>query len=45
MVSSARQVMAQDPLLVLWPSTVLAIAILAFNVLGDGVRDLLDPRH
>ena len=45
MVSSARELMAQDPLLVIWPSTVLAVAVLAFNVLGDGVRDLLDPRH
>lgn len=45
MVSSARELMGQDPLLVLWPSAVLAVAVLAFNVLGDGVRDLLDPRH
>jgi peptide/nickel transport system permease protein len=45
MVSSAREVMAQDSLLVVWPSAVLAITVLAFNVLGDGVRDLLDPRH
>ena len=45
MVSSARELMAQDSLLVLWPSAVLAVAVLAFNVLGDGVRDLLDPRH
>jgi len=45
MVSSARALMAQDPLLVLWPSAVLAVAVLAFNVLGDGVRDLLDPRR
>jgi peptide/nickel transport system permease protein len=44
MVSSARAVMERIPLLVVWPSAALAIAILAFNVLGDGVRDALDPR-
>jgi peptide/nickel transport system permease protein len=44
MVSSARAVMERIPLLVFWPSAALAIAILAFNVLGDGVRDALDPR-
>jgi peptide/nickel transport system permease protein len=44
MVSSARAVMERLPLLVLWPSAALATAILAFNVLGDGVRDVLDPR-
>jgi peptide/nickel transport system permease protein len=44
MVSSARELMLQDPLLVLWPAAALAIAVLAFNILGDGVRDLLDPR-
>ena len=44
MVSSARTVMERIPLLVFWPSAVLAVTILAFNVLGDGVRDALDPR-
>jgi peptide/nickel transport system permease protein len=45
MVSSARELMIQDPMLVLWPSATLAVAVLAFNILGDGVRDLLDPRR
>ncbi len=44
MVSSARSIMERVPLLVLWPSIALATAILSFNVLGDGVRDALDPR-
>ncbi len=45
MVSSARPVMQRDPLLLAWPSIALASAILAFNILGDGVRDALDPRR
>ncbi len=44
MVSSARSIMERVPLLVLWPSVTLAVAILSFNVLGDGLRDILDPR-
>jgi peptide/nickel transport system permease protein len=44
MVSSARSIMERVPLLVLSPSIALATAILSFNILGDGVRDLLDPR-
>jgi peptide/nickel transport system permease protein len=44
MVSSARSIMERVPLLVLSPSIALATAILSFNILGDGVRDVLDPR-
>ncbi|MET1019705.1 MAG: ABC transporter permease subunit, partial [Microterricola sp.] len=32
------------PWLVLIPGTALLIATLAFNTLGDGLRDALDPR-
>jgi peptide/nickel transport system permease protein len=28
----------------LWPSLAISLAVLAFNLLGDGLRDLLDPR-
>ena len=30
--------------LVLYPGIVIMIAVLAFNLLGDGLRDALDPR-
>ncbi len=33
------------PWLLLLPATMLAVMLLAFNFLGDGLRDLLDPRH
>jgi ABC-type dipeptide/oligopeptide/nickel transport system permease subunit len=29
---------------VVWPSVVVACAILSFSILGDALRDLLDPR-
>ena len=44
MVADARQVMSQMPLYLVWPSLAVAGVILAFNLLGDGMRDALDPR-
>ena len=31
--------------IVLFPGLFLAVTVLAINLLGDGLRDLLDPRH
>ena len=36
--------LATDPLLSLWPTLAIAITILGFNLLGDGLRDVLDPK-
>ncbi|MBS1964009.1 MAG: ABC transporter permease [Bdellovibrionales bacterium] len=36
--------MKSFPHLILFPGTVLFVTLLAFNALGDGVRDVLDPR-
>ena len=33
-----------DPYLALFSSAALGLTILGFNLLGDGLRDLLDPR-
>jgi len=43
-ISQARLTLTQAPLLVIWPSIVIGTAILSFNVLGDALRDVLDPR-
>jgi ABC-type dipeptide/oligopeptide/nickel transport system permease subunit len=32
------------PLMTLWPAASLALAVTAFNFLGDGLRDMLDPK-
>jgi peptide/nickel transport system permease protein len=32
------------PRLSIWPGVAIGIAVLGFNLLGDGLRDLLDPR-
>jgi oligopeptide transport system permease protein len=31
--------------MLLLPATLLAVILLAFNFLGDGLRDVFDPRH
>jgi len=44
MIASARDYMEIAPFLVLWPSLAVALTVLAFNLLGDGLRDALDPK-
>ena len=39
-----RQYMEIAPQLALWPGLTLSIAVYSINMLGDAVRDLLDPR-
>ncbi|HEY3067871.1 MAG TPA: ABC transporter permease [Methylomirabilota bacterium] len=36
--------MYQAPWLAIWPAAALSLAVFGFNMLGDGLRDLLDPR-
>ncbi len=40
----ARQFMVQAPWLAIFPGVFLSLAIFGFNMLGDALRDLLDPR-
>ncbi len=44
MLSEAQTLMFQAPLLAVWPGLAIALAVLGLNLLGDGLRDLLDPR-
>jgi len=45
MLSKARDFVTFAPWLVIWPTVALVLLMLAFNVLGDAIRDVLDPRH
>jgi len=36
--------MFQAPLLALWPGLAIMLSVLGLNLMGDGLRDLLDPR-
>lgn len=44
MLDEAQDHLFSNPGLALWPGTMIAIATLGFNLLGDALRDLLDPR-
>ena len=40
----ARQYMFMDPWMALWPGVALGTVVYGVNMLGDALRDLLDPR-
>ncbi len=44
LVADGARVMALFPWLVVFPGLALSLTLLAFNFLGDGLRDALDPR-
>jgi ABC-type dipeptide/oligopeptide/nickel transport system permease subunit len=44
MLTTAQQFLAQAPQLAIFPGLMIAMATLGFNLLGDGLRDVLDPR-
>ena len=44
MVDTGRSYIGTAPWCSIAPATAIAITVLTFNFLGDGLRDLLDPR-
>ena len=44
LLSAGQEAMAFYPTHLLYPSAILCILVLAFNILGDGLRDALDPQ-
>ena len=44
MLSGARQFIRECPHMVIFPGLAIAITILALNLMGDGLRDALDPK-
>ena len=44
MLNEAQTQMFQAPLLALWPGLAIVLSVLGLNLLGDGLRDLLDPK-
>lgn len=44
MLSASRSFIRQSPHLVIFPGLAIAITVLALNLLGDGLRDALDPK-
>ena len=44
MLAEAQTLMFDAPLLAVWPGLAIALSVLGLNLLGDGLRDVLDPR-
>ena len=44
MVAEARQYVHQAPWILIAPSLAIALTAIAFNLLGDGLRDAMNPR-
>lgn len=44
MLAEAQTLMFDAPLLAVWPGLAIALTVLGLNLLGDGLRDVLDPR-
>jgi len=41
---TGRAFMLQSPWLSIWPGLAISAAVFGFNMLGDALRDVFDPR-
>ena len=44
MLTGAQELLHEAPLLTLWPGLLIFLTVIAFNFVGDGLQDALDPR-
>jgi peptide/nickel transport system permease protein len=44
MLKSAQRFLEQAPWMAVWPGLAIFLTVLSFNLVGDGLRDALDPR-
>jgi peptide/nickel transport system permease protein len=44
LLSEGKEFMTKAPWMTYFPGIAIAIAVLGLNLLGDGLRDVLDPR-
>jgi peptide/nickel transport system permease protein len=45
MLNTAKNYVDNAPWMAIWPGLSIFMLVLSFNLLGDGLRDALDPRH
>jgi peptide/nickel transport system permease protein len=45
MLSASRDLISRAPWMMLFPGIAIAVTVLGFNLLGDGIREVLDPRQ
>jgi peptide/nickel transport system permease protein len=44
MLNAAQRFLTSAPWMAIWPGLAIFLVVLSFNLLGDGLRDALDPR-
>jgi peptide/nickel transport system permease protein len=44
MVADGRVYLESHPWIILWPGMMILLTVLGFNLLGDGLRDVMDPK-
>jgi peptide/nickel transport system permease protein len=45
MLNSAQRFLVNAPWMAVWPGLAIFLTVLSFNLVGDGLRDALDPRE
>jgi peptide/nickel transport system permease protein len=45
MLNSAQRFLTNAPWMAIWPGMAIFLVVLSFNLVGDGLRDALDPRQ
>jgi peptide/nickel transport system permease protein len=45
MLNSAQRFLTQAPWMAIWPGLAIFLTVLSFNLVGDGLRDALDPKE
>ena len=45
MLNTAKNYIDNAPWMAIWPGLSIFLLVLSFNIVGDGLRDVLDPRH
>jgi peptide/nickel transport system permease protein len=45
MLNVAKNFLSQAPWMAMWPGIAIFLVVIGFNLLGDGLRDALDPRE
>ena len=45
MLNAAQRFLTNAPWMALWPGLAIFLVVLSFNLVGDGLRDALDPRQ
>jgi peptide/nickel transport system permease protein len=45
MLNAAQRFLVNAPWMAVWPGLAIFVTVVSFNLLGDGLRDALDPRE